>query len=206
MSIGAIIAIAIAIIIIAAAGALATFEMRSRALRQRFGPEYERLAKEKGARQAEAELTARQRRIAKLDIHPLTFEQRANYQRQWNAAQIQFVDDPADAVHQAENLVSAVQRDRGYPVDDRELAMEALTVHHARAFDRYREARGITSNPSGASTDELRQALISYRTLFRELLGSAGGSRADRSPVSVSADGNRPALPGTTSTQATAEE
>jgi len=173
MSTGAIIAIVIAIIVVVAAVALAAAEMRRRTLRQRFGPEYDRLASEKGTRQAEAELAARQRRVAKLDIRPLTPDQRATYARQWTATQELFVDDPGGAVRQAEGLVTAVQRDRGYPVDSDEEAMDALIVHHADTIDGYREARGIMSDRNGTSTDNLRKALLGYRALYRELLGGS---------------------------------
>lgn len=190
MSTGAIVAIVIAIIVVVAAGTLATFEMRRRALRQRFGPEYERLASEKGARQAEAELMARQRRVAKLNIKRLTPEQRASYEQQWTAVQEEFVNDPVVAVRQAEELVTAVERDRGYPVDDRQVAMDALVVHNSRAVDSYRSARAVASNGATVSTDDLREALINYRVMFRDLLGSHDGDRTlgAGTPVSVPSD------------------
>jgi hypothetical protein len=187
MSTGAIIAIVIAIIVVVAAGALATMELRRRTLRQRFGPEYERLASEKGTRQAEAELMARQRRVAKLDIKQLTPEQRADYERRWTAVQEEFVNDPVAAVRQAEELVTAVQRDRGYPVDDSGLSMDALAVHNSRAVGSYRSARAVASNGTGTSTDDLRDALINYRVMFRDLIGRHDGDRAlgSRTPVGV---------------------
>ena len=202
MSTGAIIAIVIAIIIVVTAGALAALEMRRRALRERFGPEYDRLAREKGARQAEAELTARQRRLAKLDIRELTPDQRAGYRRRWNAVQEGFVDDPSATVRRADELLVAVERTRGYPVGNQDEAEEALTVDHARAVEAYREARQVTSVEDGVSTEQFRQALIQYRTLFTELVGSpdGDGDGAGRAPAAVFAgtgdaagNGDRPA-------------
>jgi hypothetical protein len=190
MSTGAIIAIVIAIIVVVAAGALATMELRRRTLRQRFGPEYERLAREKGTRQAEAELMARQRRVASLDLKELTLAQRADYEQRWTAVQEEFVNDPATAVRQAEELITAVQRDRGYPVDNSEMAMDALVVRHSRAVGPYRSARSVASNGTETSTDDLREALINYRVMFRDLLGSRDGDREldPRTPVNVPAD------------------
>jgi hypothetical protein len=187
MSVGAIIAIVIAIIVVAAAGVLATVELRRRALRQRFGAEYDRLVKEKGARQAEAELVARQRRLAELNIRELSTEQRAGYVRQWAAVQERFVDEPADAVRRADELVVAVERSRGYPADDPDEALEALTVDHAGAVEGYREARDVTASGDGVSTEQYRVALLRYRDLFTSLVGTS----PDVSQVSTEA---RPAI------------
>jgi hypothetical protein len=190
MSIGAIIAIVIVVLLVAAAAVLVATQMRRRALHDRFGPEYKRLAAEVGPRRAEAELAARQRRIKELDIHPLTQEQRAQYAIQWTAVQERFVDDPVGAVEQAGTLVSAVQKDRGYPAGDLDEEMANLSVNHASAVSGYREAQEVTQKASSASTDDLRQAVIQYRTLFRELIGPAADGSATapalpRSPASA---------------------
>jgi hypothetical protein len=194
MSTGAIIAIVIAVIVVAAAAVLAVVEMRRKALRDRFGPEYDRLVKEKGTRQAEAELTERQRRFAKLDIRELTPEQRAGYIQQWNAVQARFVDDPAASVRRAGELITAVERVRGYPDDD----LDALTLDHAQAVDGYRQAQQVLSSEDDVSTEQLRNAVLAYRSLFSELAGSPAGaidgSAIDdsRTPASVTV-GDRPA-------------
>lgn len=173
MSVGAIIAIVIAVIVVVAAGVLASVELRRRALRQRFGPEYDRLVKEKGARQAAAELVARQRRLAELDIRELTPEQRAGYSRQWALVQERFVDDPGDSLRRADELISSVSRARGYPADDLDASLEALTVDHAGAVEDYRAAHVVASREEEVSTEQYRQALLRYRTLFTSLAGSA---------------------------------
>jgi hypothetical protein len=189
MSTGAIIAIVIAVIVVAAAAVLAVVEMRRKALRDRFGPEYDRLVKEKGTRQAEAELTERQRRFAKLDIRELTPEQRAGYIQQWNAVQSRFVDDPAASVRRAGELITAVERVRGYPDDD----LDALTLDHAQAVDGYRQAQQVLSSEDDVSTEQLRNAVLAYRSLFSELAGSPAGAIDDsRTPASVTV-GDRPA-------------
>jgi hypothetical protein len=182
MSTGAIIGIIIAVIVVAAVVVFGPALLRQVRMRRQFGPEYERLAKELGSRKAAAELTARQRRVDALGIHPLSAEQQASYSGDWDAVQKQFVDTPAQAVSAAGTLIRDVMRDRGYPTDDRNASMEALSVYHARPLDGYRKAQDLRVD--SASTEDLRKAMISYRTLFRDLVGMATG-KGLRRPVTV---------------------
>jgi hypothetical protein len=170
MSSGAIIGIVIAIIVVAAAAAMVYSGLRRARLRRQFGPEYERLTTELGSkRKAEAELTARQRRAAKLDIRDLSPEQQAQYAADWTSLQEQFVDTPADAVVAARTLVTRIMRDRGYPDGDENDTIVNLSVHNTSALDDYRQAQGINDRAGEASTEELREAMIRYRTLFDDL-------------------------------------
>jgi hypothetical protein len=129
---------------------------------------------------------ALRRRVARLDLRPLTAEQRGKYSREWWWAQERFVDSPAEAAEAAGALVTAVAADRGYPADDHEQLLSDLSVHHAHRLNGYRRARRTTESGT-AKTEELRQALLAYRALFRDLLGSpdshadqpAAGDRAD---------------------------
>lgn len=188
MSTGAVIVIVVVIVVVIAALAIGAFEMRRRRLRQQFGPEYDRLVSETGnRRKAEAELAGRQRRVAKLDIRPLTREENARYQGEWNAIQERFVDTPAQSVTEAGTLVTTVMRVRGYPADDQDEAMDALSVDHAPTLARYREARATSSrSEGGATTDDLRNAMLHYRELFYELVEVPGDGRArDTEPVAT---------------------
>src|SRR5271156_2163655 len=133
MSTGAIIVIVI-VVILAAAAVVAASELRRARMRRQFGPEYDRMAKELGRRKADAELAARQRRAAELGIHPLTEEQQASYAGDWTAVQDGFVAAPPQAVAEAGKLIWDVMRDRGYPADDRDASMEALSVNHGRVL------------------------------------------------------------------------
>ena len=194
MSTGAIIGIIIAVIVVAAVVVLGPELLRQVRMRRRFGPEYERLAKELGFRKAAAALTARQRRVEALGIHPLPAEQQASYSGEWTAVQERFVDSPAAAVSAAGTLIWDVMRDRGYPADDRNASMEALSVYHARPLDGYRKAQNLRAE--SASTEDLRKALISYRTLFQDLLGTAAGKgQLFRRPSAITAR-RRPAGTG----------
>jgi hypothetical protein len=190
MSTGAVIAIVVVIVVVIAAVALGAMEMRRRRLRQQFGPEYDRVVSETGnRRKAEAELSARQRRVAKLDIRPLTSEESARYQGEWNAIQERFVDTPTESVTQAATLVTTVMRARGYPTDDHDEAMDALSVDHAPTLTRYREAQAISerAGSGAATTDDLRNAMLRYRELFHELLGTpADPARPDTDAAATS--------------------
>jgi hypothetical protein len=178
MSTGAITAIVIiAIVVVAAAAAVALTQGRRARMRRQFGPEYDRMAKELGPKKAAAELAARQQRVEALGIHPLPTEKQTSYRNEWTTVQEQFVDTPAEAVTAAGTLVWDVMRDRGYPADDRNASMEALSVYHARQLDGYRKARDVRTDT--ASTEELREALIRYRAIFDDLLGTPNG----RQPV-----------------------
>jgi hypothetical protein len=179
MSTGAIVGIIIAVIVVAAIVVLGPLLLRQVRMRRQFGPEYDRLAKDVGSKKAAAELTARQRRVDELGIHPLSAEQQASYSGEWTAVQQRFVEAPAAAVSAAGTLVWDVMRDRGYPADDKDASIEALSVYHARALGGYRQAQEI--RPEAASTEELRTAMLCYRALFTELVGAPAA--APRSAV-----------------------
>jgi hypothetical protein len=173
MSTGAIIGIIIVVIVVAAVVVVASALMRRAHMRRQFGPEYDRLAKEIGPRKADAELTARQRRVEALDIHPLSAELQARYSTDWAMVQERFVDAPAESVSAADSLVWDVMRDRGYPADDRNASIEALSVYHARSLEGYRRTQDMRA--ASATTEQLRGALIRYRALFEDLTGLREG-------------------------------
>ena len=171
MSIGVLIALVIVIVVIAVAALAGTVVLRGRALRRRFGAEYDRLAREKGPRRAQAELTERQHRAEQLTLRSLTPARRASYASGWTSVQELFVDSPAQAAKAAATLVTAVAADRGYSADDHAGLLAELSVHHADRVDGYRRARQTTEQAGTAPTEELRVALLAYRALSRELLG-----------------------------------
>jgi hypothetical protein len=142
-------------------------------LRDRFGPEYDRTVDATGnQRKAENELISRSKRVEKLEIHPLTAEQKGRYTETWKSTQARFVDEPSQAVNEADDLVKEVMSARGYPVGDFEQRTADISVHHPRVVGNYRIARDIAiKNRKGESTTEdLRQALVAYRELFVDLL------------------------------------
>jgi hypothetical protein len=193
MSIGIIVVIIVAVIVVGAVVLGVMTVSRRRRLQQRFGPEYDRLVGERDSRrEAEAELTKRERRVQGLDIQPLTDMARASYAGQWTSIQEQFVDAPADAVSGAQFLVADVMTERGYPAEhhDQDQVLADLSVEHSDTLDRYRAAEEISGKAAAgtASTEDLRQAMVHYHALFADLLGEPPdqGSRAAAAAESTS--------------------
>jgi len=180
MSTGTVIIIVIVVVVVLAAIAGILYDTRRRRLQQRFGPEYDRMVEEKGSRtKAEAELAGRERRVAGLDIRPLDPAAQARYAQDWTAVQEQFVDAPQDAVSSAQRLVRTVMNERGYPTEGDDQMLADLSVEHATVLDNYRAAYLISQRAADglASTEDLRQAMIHYRILFQELLGTPSAAR-----------------------------
>ena len=73
---------------------------------------------------------------------------------------------------EADRLVIAVLRERGYPMDDFEQRAADISVDHPDVVENYRAAHGISlaNDQDRASTEDLRQAMVHYRTLFERLL------------------------------------
>jgi len=178
MSTGVIILIVVlAVVVVAlAVTALALPRMRSRRLQQQFGPEYERAvsAHDGNAKEAERELSERVKRTRELDLRPLEPAQQERYLARWTTLQEQFVDAPAKAVVDADQLLTEVLRERGYPDDDQ---YTALSVHHARALEGYRVSRAAAERATkgDATTEELRDAFVRARETFDELVREGGG-------------------------------
>ncbi len=146
---------------------------RTRALRERFGSEYDRTLDEDGSRQrAEQELGKREKRVEVLEIHRLSPEQRENFLGQWRVIQTDFVNEPSAAVEKADKLIKEVMQARGFPIDDFEKRAADISVVHPNVVPNYRSAHAIANrNKMGeVGTEELRQAFVNYRSLFEELL------------------------------------
>ncbi|GIJ11130.1 hypothetical protein ACFFMR_04305 [Micromonospora andamanensis] len=177
------------ILVVAAIAAAVVVAGRRRALRQRFGPEYDHVVAEQESRSAaERELRDRERRHAELELVPLTPESRARYAEAWEELQVRFIDSPAETVGQADELVSRLIAERGYPTGEFDDQIAHLSVDHARTLGHYRDAHEIhLRNSRGeASTEDLRQAVVHYRALFSDLLGEeppvAAGTPEQRQP------------------------
>lgn len=168
------IGIAIAAAAVVAIVVLAVTRRRLTAkLQEAFGPEYDRIVAEAPSRrEADAELLERESRHAELDLQPLSREARGRYLRDWDAAQARFVDDPERAVGEADALIQGVMRERGYPVEDFEQRAADLSVEHGDVVQNYRAAHAISrrSVHGVAATEDLRQAMVHYRTLFAVLV------------------------------------
>jgi hypothetical protein len=218
-----ILAIVLAAIIVVAVTAGAFFTWRDKRverLRERFGPEYDH-AVERADHPGQAESDLREREKRHQQLHPRTLdrEERDQFQRRWKQVQGEFVDNPPRAVRNADRLVTEAMAARGYPVDeDFDQRADDLSVQHPRLTQRYRAAREIArANQRGdADTEQLRDAVTSYRALVHALLGDPGtiehghdsaapGSHSRNHQDSGRRDENGPATP-TTRTETTAPE
>jgi hypothetical protein len=174
MSAGQVIVLVIVLLVLVAVALFAVRAARRRKLRSTFGPEYDRVVADTGNRtEAEKELRERERRHSELELKELTPESKARYAKSWEEVQIQFVDNPEQAVGTADDLVTRLIAERGYPTGDYDDQLANLSVDHARTLGHYRDAHEIStrSRNGEASTEDLRQALVHYRALFADLLG-----------------------------------
>jgi hypothetical protein len=171
---GVVVALVVLVVLaIAAVALLLVRRQRSERLRQRFGPEYDRTVEAKEDQSAaEKELRQREQRREKIQVVPLVPAARERYMETWHRTQALFVDSPTEATRRADQLVTEVMRERGYPVEDFEQRAADLSVDYPRLVQDYRAARAIAdrNDRSEADTEDLRQALVHYRSLFEELL------------------------------------
>jgi hypothetical protein len=168
----AVIAI-LAIIVVLVGIWVAVRRKRAQALRRRFGPEYDRIARRHGAKRANTILLNRERRVERLPLRRLSVEERDRFAGEWHVIQATFVDDPAGAATEADLLVGRLMQARGYPLGDFDQRAADISVDHPRVVDNYRAAHEISlrHRAGEASTEDLRNSVIYYRSLFEELLG-----------------------------------
>ena len=167
------IVIAVVAVAVVAAAVAAWQIARRRRLRETFGPEYERaMADAPTRKEAESELEERLKRRDELQVGPLTSEAADRYEREWETVQVRFVDDPIGATREADRLVQQVMSERGYPMDDFDRRADLISVDHPTVVDNYRQAHDACAayDRGDASTEDLRQAMGHYRSLFEELL------------------------------------
>ena len=169
-----LIVVAVAVLVLIALAAWFFYQKRqSQRLQQRFGPEYKRTIDQLGSRsKTESELKEREKRVERLHIVPLAPPEAARFSQAWKAVQSRFVDNPKNAVVEADKLVRELMQKRGYPVGDFERRAADISVDHPNVVENYRVAQAIAmrAERGGADTEELRKAVVHYRALFAELL------------------------------------
>jgi hypothetical protein len=180
------IVLAIIVVLLLVGGVVLGFlfarKRRTRVLRERFGPEYERTVKREGdIRRAEGVLEFREKRREKLQIRPLPEADRARFSEDWTSVQSLFVDDPKGAVTQADRLLVDLMQARGYPIGDFEQRAADISVDHPALVENYRVAHDIAlrHDKGQASTEDLRRAMIHYRSLFDDLLQASTTERRE---------------------------
>ena len=185
-----LIAVLVVVALLALVAWLVLDRRRAAGYRSQFGREYDRTVSEAGDRRAaERELERRRERVAGFDIRPLSADDQARYTAAWRSVQHQFVDDPGDAIKEADRLIVEVLERRGYPVDgDFDTRVADLSVDHGDVIGHYRAAHELTGRGDGpmpSDTETLRQAMVHYRALFASLVGPL--------PDPAAADAARPA-------------
>ena len=177
MNTTALVILALVVVVVIAIGLFVLMRRRrSESLREQFGPEYKRAVDQYGDQgKAEAALAAREKRVRKLDIRPLAPEERSRFADAWKKTQARFVDEPSKAVGEADGLVKELMQARGYPVGDFEQRAADISVDYTNVVTNYRAGREIVlrNNSGKATTEDLRQAMVHYRSLFEELLETA---------------------------------
>ncbi|HEX5228732.1 MAG TPA: hypothetical protein VFW44_13525 [Bryobacteraceae bacterium] len=165
--------IVIAIVALAVAAWALIERQKTRRLRGKFGPEYDRLTAEKGnVRNAEHILEQREKRVARFQLRPLSDNERARFASEWRLVQERFVDDPRSAVSQADRLINEALEARGYPMGEFEQRSADLSVQYPYVVENYRKAHRIAVDDrrEAVSTEQLRQAMQYYRSLFEDVL------------------------------------
>jgi FtsZ-interacting cell division protein ZipA len=172
-----VIIVAIVAVVIIVAAFLYDRRRRSVRLQQKFGPEYDRLVHQHGdPHRAETILSEREKRVSHLKLHTLPQAEQQRYLEQWTFVQKQFVDDPRGAVSAADHLVTDVLNARGYPMSEFNQRADDISVDYPGTVQNYRAAHDIVLRHSKgqASTEDQRRAMVHFRSLFDELLGTPG--------------------------------
>jgi hypothetical protein len=170
-----VIAAVLIVIVVAVAITLPRLTQRKRVkqLQSHFGSEYDHTVQTLGdEKKAHVELESRQKHVASLDIRSLSVTEHERYVADWAAVQSKFVDEPGQAIVDADRLIMEVMNLRAYPVSDFEQRAADVSVSYPALVSNYRAAREIAlkNEQHQANTEELRQAMIYYRSLFEELL------------------------------------
>jgi hypothetical protein len=177
------------VVVVAVAVVLAVLARRRARLRDRFGPEYARTVEAAPSlEEAEADLRARVQEHDALDIRTLSDDERASYDARWRDVQAEFVDEPDSAIADADALVAELMQERGYPMADFEHQAGLISVEHPEVVAHYREAHGVfekVGDDGEVDTEDLRQALVSYRALFAELLDESDDEAHEREREAV---------------------
>ena len=168
----------LALLIVAGLFARGARRARTESLRERFGNEYDHALQAAGSRKrAEQDLLGRKQEVEKYPIRALTAEEQQRYRADWQKVEQHFIERPTTAVVEADELVAEIMRVRGYPMGDFEKHAAHLSVTHPSVVEHYRAGHGVISGaPGSASTEDLRQSMLHYRSLFDELIDDRIGN------------------------------
>jgi hypothetical protein len=146
---------------------------RSKKYSSKYGSDYGHTVKAMGnEKKAQTEMDERQKHVDTLNIRSLSLSERERYLTEWKAVQAKFIDQPGPATVEADHLIMEVMQLRNYPVSDFDQRAADISINYPELVSNYRLARAIAikNERHQADTEELRQALVYYRSLFNELL------------------------------------
>jgi hypothetical protein len=181
MSTSMIVVLVVVLVVALIAIALVLRTRRTQKLKSRFGPEYGRAVEQAGKRSlAEAKLEKLEKRVQGFNLSPLAPAARAEFVVEWQKIQSRFVDDPKGALIEADQLIQKMMAAQGYPMADFEQRSLDISVDHPLVVEHYRAGHEIALRHAQgrASTEDMRQAMLHYRTLFNELSGQPEMARA----------------------------
>jgi hypothetical protein len=176
-------AVIVIIVILAVVAVLfVTRRRKTEHLKQKFGSEYDRVVHQHGDPQrAETVLAQRETRVSHFELRSLPPTEREKYVQQWAFVQRKFVDDPKGAVIESDRLVTEVMNARGYPMSEFNQRADDISVNYPHAVGNYRAAHDIVlrHGRGQSSTEDLRKAMVHFRSLFDELLGKSGAAHKE---------------------------
>ena len=122
-----------------------------------------------------------------LDLRTLPPAARERYLDEWRQVESRFVSDPRDAARAAERLVLRALGEQGYPEDgtDDERLVSLVSVDHPDIADRFRHGHAMLENDDAQSTENLRKAMLDFRSVLEDVLHSS-----ERSACLSSEDGS----------------
>jgi len=170
-----LVAIIVAGVVVVAVAFWLIQQRRRSELKGRFGLEYDRTIKTAETRgEGEKQLVEREKRVEKFQLKTMEPQETQRFSDEWRSAQGHFVDEPSGAIKEADSLVQQVMSARGYPITNFEQQAADISVDHPEVVSNYRAAHAIAEKDQndGSSTEDLRQAMVYYRSLFDELLGA----------------------------------
>ena len=169
-----LIVVLVVVVVAVVAVALLLRTRRTQKLKSRFGPEYGRAVEQAGKKSlAEAKLEKLEKRVQGFNLSPLSPAARAEFVAEWQKIQSRFVDDPKGALMEADQLIQKMMAAQGYPLADFEQRSSDISVDHPLVVEHYRAGHEIALRHAQgrASTEDMRQAMLHYRTLFNDLSG-----------------------------------
>ena len=166
-----IILVAGAALLVLLVAMLVRIRQRRSHLRETFGREYHRAVSDSGTGTVERRLADIEREHDKLDVRVLPTAARDRHLEEWRQAESRFVSDPQDAARAAQRLVERVLEERGYPMNgDVEHRLALVAVDHPDVVERYRHGRTMLLRDGAERTEDLRKAMVDFRTVLEDLL------------------------------------